>query len=58
LDIVRNLGVHGVFMGLSAPNPEQAKGPAPVLSSVKKTKQKKITLFCLKNTVYPTVAML
>jgi hypothetical protein len=56
--MVRNSGVHSAFVGLSAPNPEQAKGPAPALRSVKQTKQKKIALFCLKNALYPTLAML
>jgi hypothetical protein len=46
--MVRNLGVHGAFMGLSAPNPEQTKRPAPTLSSVKQTKQKKSPCFVLK----------
>jgi hypothetical protein len=62
-----------VNLGLSAPNPKQAKGPAPVLSQLptkrkkgdnscvklyEENQTKKITLFCLKNSLYPTVAML
>jgi hypothetical protein len=71
--MVRNSGVHGAFMGLSAPHPKQAKRPAPVLSQLptmrkkgdnscvkqcEENQTKKITLFYLKNPLYSTVAML